>query len=297
MYFDKASIVACILSACVALVCSFTVLRIGVNYHDEKIELVSNSISTIEMKMKDVDNLILAIKEEVSLIKEDSKSNKENLAYLYSGVASLQKEIGIIRTVLNLQKDDNDDSVKDLPSDKRNFIESLENLVKDGAPFDGLITSYSGRIDMNGYARSKRLVEYSKDVIKSVETIKKDFEVIGRVALNIRLVESFWVRQKRLISEKIASIIKIYDKGKDEKLEEIMDDKILFKSAYDKLSRGDIGRCLNLLERIKTEDEGLGNLISDIRKRIELDSAFLEFKVEFVSSSKKEMVATAPTAT
>jgi hypothetical protein len=291
---DRTSITACVLGACVALVCSFTVLKIGINYHSEKIDLLSSNIANIEARLKIVDGLISTVESEIDKINKDSKSNKENLSYLYSGVASLQKEIGIVKGVLNLQQNDNDDSVNGLPPNERQFIESLESLIKDGAPIDGLIASHSDKIDMDNYACSRKLNEYSKEATKSLDVIKKDFIIIGKLLFNIELAESFWARQKRLVREKIASMIKIHDKDAEKVSEEVTDDKALFEMAFDRLSKEDAVQCLVYLEKIKMDDEKLNSLISDVRKRIDLDLAFTEFKNEFILAASKDKRTSSP---
>jgi archaellum component FlaC len=283
-FLNKSLIVTCIVSACTAFAFSFIVLKISISNDNKRFELISSDISSLEAKIKVLDGLISAMKEEISPLKNDLKSSKERLSTLYSHVASLQKDVSTVRDVLNLKAVDIDDSVKDLHPEKRSFIESLEGLVKNGSPFDGLMTSYAGKIDIEDYVCGKRLAECSKGSVKSVDTIKKDFVTVGRLVFSIELAESFWERQKRTIIEKLSSIVKIRSGDDNKDVSEAADDKSLFGKAYNELSKGNLSLCLDYLEKIRAEDERVGNLISDVRSRLELDSAFSEFKNEFVSA-------------
>jgi hypothetical protein len=282
----KSLIYSCAASAFTALACSFIVLKIGISDGNKKIEMAASDILSLSSKVNVIEGTISSLKKDISTLKSDLKSNQDRMINLYSQVASLQKDIVAVRDTLNLRIADVDDSVKDLPPENRDFIESLEGLIKNGSPFDGLIASFAGKIDLEDYVCGRRLVEYSKVQTKSIDTIKKDFATIGRLVFNIELAESFWARQKRRIIEKLSSIVKIRSDDGDA-APKSADDKSLFEMAYNALSKGDIRRCLKYLEKIKGRDERVGNLTSDVRSRVDLDSAFAEFKKEFTAAKKE----------
>ena len=128
------------------------------------------------------------------------------------------------------------------------------------------------------------MLKFSTIQVKSIDSIQKDFATVGLSSFEVVLNEGFWERQKRIITEKIVGAVKF--KKTDEKgaeaISEDMDDKTLFSKASEFLYDGKVGEALNALEKIKTENKDLGQLISDVKSRADLENAFSAFKKEFV---------------
>ena len=284
-FFDKKMMAGCAFSAVVAVASVFIIMKIGMNYHEEKIQELTENYASIETKVKGLSESISLLNSSIESIKTEFKDRKENSSYIYTSLASLQKDLSNIKKELHIKTDDIEDSVKKLPSEKISFIESFENLMKDGAPFDSFLESCSEKIDMKKYASSSEILKFKKSNIKSGDSLKKDFESVGIAVFEKSFDESFWEKQKRVIKEKIVNAVKI--KKTDEKAEimnENLDNKTLFEKASEFIVDGEFEKSLEVLEKIKTENKNISSLISDIKKRVDLEKAFKEFKKEFIES-------------
>lgn len=284
-FFDKKMMAGCAFSAVVAVASVFIIMKIGMNYHEEKIQELTENYASIDTRVKGLSESISVLNSSIESIKADFKEGKESSSYIYTSIASLQKDLSNIKKDLHIKADDIEDSVKKLPSEKISFIESFENLVKDGAPFDSFLDSYSEKIDMKKYASSNEILKFKKSNTKSEASLKKDFESVGASVFEKSFDESFWEKQKRVIKEKIVNAVKIRKTDeKAEAIDESLDDKSLFEKASEFIADGEFEKSLAALEKIKMEHKDLSSLISDVKKRVELDRNFEEFKKEFIGA-------------
>ena len=282
---DKKLITGCAVSAIVSVITVFVVMKIGLNYHEEKIQRISENYESINSKVKSIVESISDLNSSLDSLKSDLKNGKESSSYIYTSLSSLQNDISVIKDKLNIDTDEIEDSIKKLPSEKSSFIESFENLIKDGSPFDSFLESYADKIDMKKYQTAVSVVKLSQQNIKSLSDLKKDFVSVGFSAFQTKFSESFWEKQKRIIKEKISEAIKIRKTDdKAETINESLSDKSKFEKAGKLLSDGKLAESVKILESLKIENEDLGSLISDIRKRQNLENAFFEFKKEFIET-------------
>jgi hypothetical protein len=197
----------------------------------------------------------------------------------------LQHDVSVIKNELNLRPTVSTDSVKSLSADKIEFIETLENLVNDGAPFDGFIDNCDDTIDMKKYASSESLLKFARQHIKSVNAIEKEFINVGANVFDAKHIkEGFWDRQKRVIKEKFKEAMKKKD---DKENSFVGSDNDLFNQAMQQFYNKKIEDSLLILEKIKLENEAFSLLKADLRKRVELDKAFSEFKKEYISAESQ----------
>ena len=283
-FLDKKLIISCAASALISVVTVFIIMKIGLNYQEAKIRSVADTCSSLEARMKSISESMTDLNASIDSLKSEWKESKEHSSYLYTNLSSVQKDIALIKDRLNLT-DKTEDNVKKLSSDKGSFIESFENLIKEGAPFESFLASQQDKIDMTKYRTSSELIKYAKQDVKSISDLKKDFDSVGYSLFKTKFEESFWERQKRIIKEKISEAIKIKkddENSKSEVVSENASDKKKFEEAGKLLSDAKYSEAVKIFESLKIENEDLSDLISAIKKRQALEEAFAEFKKEFM---------------
>ena len=288
-FFNKRFLICCVSSTLISACGVFVLLKIGLTYHDKQIEDLCESNYTLDGRVKSISDSIAALTSAMDELRSDWKTGKESSSYIYKTLSSLQKDVSIIKAQLHIDNIDLDDSIKKLPSTKSSFIEAFENLIKEGVPFDSFLESYYDKIDLKKYQMSNDIIKFSKLTIKPLSDLKKDMIAIGYKVFQTNVTESFWEKQKRMLKEKFSEIVKI--KKYDENAKEISQgytDKQRFEKADELLSNGDFEKSLKLLEEIKLEDEDLRELIVNIRKRMDLEKTFGNFKNEFLSIEGSE---------
>jgi hypothetical protein len=288
---DRKLLINCVLSVAVAMVVTFATMKIGMSYHDDKIQELLERCSGLETKMKDASESVAAISAALSNIQAEMKADKETAARVYSSVSSLQGEIESIKKELHIeQAQPQEDAVMEknehvlLPKE-REIEESLGRIIDSGIPFADYVKSKKKEVSLADCSSYKSLMKFSKEHVKSVADLMKECTAVGEAVFSININESFWEKHKRIIKEKIVGAIKLGQENAD------VDDKALFKNACQKLADGDVIGALALLQQIKTEHEALSSLIAETKKRAELNDVFATFKEEFHKkhgSSSKE---------
>ena len=286
---DKKLIMACVLSALVSVGTVLVITKISQNYHDKEIQSLVEDNVALESKINSINETLEALDSKIDGVKTECKSSKENSAYLYTTLSSLQKDISIIKTKLNIQNEQHDDKTTNLAPEKKKFIDSFENLIKDGAPFDSFLESNKNKIDMTKYKTTDNLVRFSTQSIKSLSDLKKDYANVGSIVFNTNFEESFWERQKRKITEKISEAITI--RKFDEKSSPISNsadnDKTKFEKAGKLLTDEKYEDAINLFNSTKIENESFGNFLNELKKRWNLEKAFLDFKTEYMEKESE----------
>ncbi len=280
---DKKLAMACAASTLVSVCTVFVIMKIGLSYNDEKIQSVAESNAMFGAKIATLAETIKDLNTELEAIKSEWKSSKENSSYIYTTLSSLQKDISVIKEKLNIDSELADEQTKQLSPEKKTFIDSFENLIKDGAPFDSFLETNKNKIDMTKYKSAEALVKFSTQNIKSLADLKKDYANVGATIFKTNFEESFWERQKRVIKEKISEAIKI--RKFDEESSPVGDsdsDKTKFEKAGKFLSDEKYAEAIKILKLVKIEDENLDNFLVDLKKRQGLEEAFCAFKKEFI---------------
>jgi archaellum component FlaC len=285
-FLDRRLVTGCVVSAVISVVTAFVITKVGFNSQDKSIQEIAENCESIDNKIRATVDSISSLNVVIESLKEELKSGKNDLTYIYVTLSALQRDISAIKQKFPIETVP-DDVMQKLSSENASFIESLENLVKDGVPFDGFIESCSSKIDIEKYISSGRLLGFAKQNTKSVDSLHKDFIAVGEKVFEVKFTESFWERQKRFIKEKITEAIKIRKTDDDGETSDEMDDKTLFELASKHLSDGKTNEALITLEKIKMSEENLQALVSDLRKRVELENAFFEFKKEFVEAGTR----------
>lgn len=290
---DRRMITGCAVSAIVSVITVFVIMKIGLNYQEEKIQEITENCSSLEAKMKSIGETISDINTSIDSLKTEWKGMKESSAYVYTGLATVQKDITAIKEILNLKSEQADDAMKKLSSDKKAFINTFENLIANGAPFGSFLDSYSEKIDLKKYHTSAEIKKFADKNVKSLTDLKRDFTAVGYSVFKTKIEESFWERQKRIIKEKISEAVKI-TKSKDSTSKVVENggsDKTKYETAGKFLEDAKYTEAIEILEKLKIENEDFSNLLADIKRRKDLDDAFAEFKKEFL-----EMESTASEA-
>lgn len=288
-FFDKQIFVSCGLSAGIAFVAVFIMLKVGLNSHDKQIDELCEQYSTIDNRIKSISDTLTELSADIEKLHSEWKEGKESSSYIYTSISALQKDVAMMKSQLHIDTHDVDDFIKKLPSTKSSFIEAFENLINEGVPFDSFLESYSDKIDMKKYRTSNDIIKFSKNTVKSVSDLKKDVVAIGYKLFQTKISESFWEKQKRVLKEKFSETIKIRKTDETTNLPvKTQTDKQKFEMADRLLSDGNFEKALALIEEIKVEDEELSELISDLHKRIELETAFSNFKKEFLELESSE---------
>jgi len=281
---NKRFLISSALSTFIAICSVFIMLKIGLTYHDKQIDDLCENYTTIDNRIKSISDSMNDLTTAMEELRSDWKAGKESSSYIYKALSALQKDVSIINSHLHIDNSEANDAIKKLPSTKSSFIEAFENLIKEGAPFDSFLESYSDKIDMKKYQLSNDIIKFSKLTVKSVPDLQKDMVAIGYKLFQTKVSESFWEKQKRILKEKFSEVIKI--KKTDENAKAIPQnytDKQKFESANKSLSDGNLEKTLALLEEIKLENEDLSELILNLRKRLDLEKTFENFKKEFLS--------------
>ena len=285
IFWGKRLVIACLVSSAISIVSVFIFVKSGTTYQNEKFQELEDNCKSFENKIMTITDNIAKIETTIGAISSEWKSTKENSSYLYTTISSLQKDINTIKEKLNIETEKVDEQTEKLPPEKRAFLEAFETLIKDGAPFESFLESNSVKIDMTKYHTSKNLLKLSKQNIKSLTDLKKDYSAVGNELFKSNFEESFWERQKRLIKEKISEAIKIrrFDKDSTPKDDATSDsERSKFEKAGQFLSDGKYADSVKMLDSIKTENEVFGNFITDMKKRLLLEETFDEFKKEFL---------------
>ena len=281
---DKKLIMACVLSALVSVGTVLVMTQISQNYHDKEIQSLVEDNMALESKINSINETLEALDSKIDGVKTECKSSKENSAYIYTTLSSLQKDISIIKMKLNIQNERRDDKPVNLTPEKKVFIDSFENLIKDGAPFDSFLEANKNKIDMTKYKTADNLIKFSPKNIKSLSDLKKDYVNVGSAVFNTNFEESFWERQKRKIAEKISEAITIrkFDAKSSPISDSADNDKTKFEKAGKLLTDEKYEETINLLNSTKIENESFGNFLIELKKRWNLEKAFLDFKTEFM---------------
>jgi hypothetical protein len=280
---DRKLLVNCVLSIAVAMVVTFATMKIGMSYHDDKIQELFEHCSTLENEIKAISESVVTISTDLSAIQTEMKADKETAARVYSSVSSLQREIESIKKELHIEQvqlPENVDTEKNeqhvLSPKEKEFIESLEHMIESGVPFADYVQSKALEIDLTSYSSYKSLMEFAKENVKSGADLMKECAAVGETVFAMNVNESFWEKHKRIIKEKIVGAIKLGHENTG------TDDKTIFKNACQQLADGDIAGALVLLQQIKTEHEALHLLITDMKKRSDLNESFSMLKDEFL---------------
>ncbi|MDR0695429.1 MAG: hypothetical protein LBF56_01485 [Holosporales bacterium] len=294
---DKKLMTCCILCALISIVTVFVIMKVGINYHEEKIHSITEDYTSLDNRVKSIAETIASVSTALESLKTDLKLDKGNSSYVYTSLATMQRDIDIIKTELHIRPSVPDEAVKTLPAAKIDFIQTLENMVNDGAPFESFVASCDETIDMKKYASSGTFMKFAKQHVKSINTLEKEFISVSLNVFHTHPKESFWEKQKRVIKEKINKAITIRKQDGAAIAGEASDEE-LFNQAHEKVVDKKPGDALDLLVRIKLENEELSTLEAGLRKRTELNQAFEEFKKEFVSleSQAKTPIGEDPTA-
>jgi hypothetical protein len=279
-----------ILNTCVSTIFAFVVLKMWITQYGEDLQEITNRHALLETRVKSIADSIDNLCTKLESITNELKSEKENSSYLYTSVASLQKDIELIKDEININVKPHDDSdSKALPPDKKEFIESLENLITDGAPFANFLTANSKKIEMKKYSTGEDLIKFSEVTVKSAHSIKNAFALVGVDVFDTFVEESFWEKQKRIIKDKILNAFKIQKKTNLDNLEQIPqnEDKSVFEAAHYAAKNGDFEKSSKILEKINRQSKELSDLILDLKKRSDLEKSFQKFKTEFIELESK----------
>lgn len=296
-FVNKNLVITCIISSVIASIIAISVAQIDVKSHESNLDKLANEHLKIN---KILEEKIATIESSLSSIKSDIKANQENSSYIYTNIASLQEDIGIIKKDFRIDNSKGNNKNKfdatKMSADEISFINLLETLINEGAPFEDFVKSYDGKVDASKYESWKKLSALSNAKVKSMQELKKDFANVGMSEFGIEISETFWEKQKRIIKEKVIDAIKIKktdDKNnaeaekvnKDE--DSTLDDKSLFGKASELISDDKLEDSVAVLEKIKQYHPDLIALIKDANQRINLLKIFTEFKDEFTKAGSK----------
>ena len=272
---------ACVMTLLVSASVSYFVAKIGLDSYDKKIRSIEEDAISIGSKIDAFNKNIMQIESGIEALKNDIKLSKDKFSYLYTSISKLQNDIIAIKEKIGIDEIKIDKKLENISPEKREFIDSFENLIKDGAPFDSYLESNEEKIDIKKYQSSEELLKLSHQKVKSLNDLKKDYISVGNSIFQQNFEESFWERQKRKITEKIKNAIKI--KKDDEKLERvILTDKENYEKAGKLIDDAKYADAIGLLEQIKIDNEILGNFIIELKKRKHLEDAFYKFKQEYI---------------
>jgi hypothetical protein len=289
----KSRWVLLLLVVCISVGCPLVILKIWTNRYELDVQTATSRCDLLESKIKTVSDSVSEVSDKIDTIMMELKSNKESSSYIYTSIASLQKDVECIKNEINIKINHDDDISKTLPPEKKEFIESFENLIKDGAPFATFIAAHSEKIDMKKYATGNEIMKFSEMTIKSAQSLGKTFASISAAVFGTVIEESFWEKQKRIIKEKVLGAFKIWKKGEEEKSAQApspdADDKSLFTIALGAAKEGNFEKSLEALEKIDIKNEELSGLMLDVKKRADLDNVFQRFKTEFIESESKNI--------
>lgn len=286
-FLNKKLFICFILSALLSASITFSIMKVGLSYRDERIVAMQNQLDTCTSKVHSINTAIDNITNDLESVKTDVKNTKESSSDSLVRLAGLIKDIQNIKGILNISDDtkENNDAadLNSLPSEKREFIESFENLIKDGVPFSNFIE----KIDTTKYKTVDNLMKFKDSNVKSVENIKKDFAAISASVFGNQGKESFWQKQFRIFKERISNAIRLESSdGKIKNLGNNLEDKVLFEKAQSYINNNQLSESLEVLNKIKSTNENITTLKSDLSNRIELNTAFGAFKTEFLENER-----------
>ncbi len=289
-YLNKKLFICFILSTLLSASVTFSIMRVGLSYRDERIVAMQNQLDTCTGKFHSIDTALDNITNDLENIKTDVKNNKESSSDSLVRLAGLTKDIQNIKGILNISDDTKPNNAAEdlnsLPAEKREFIESFENLIKDGVPFSNFIE----KIDITKYKTADNLIKFKDNNVKSVENLKKDFTAISASVFGNQGKESFWQKQFRIFKERISNAIRLESSdGKIKDLESNLDDKVLFEKAQGYINNNQLNESLEVLNKMKSTNENITTLKSDLSNRVELNIAFSEFKTEFLESESSSL--------
>lgn len=291
-FFDKKLITACLMSALIAGIGVFAAVKLEISSAEKSLEIISKNYEILDEKLKNIKKLAISLEQSIVSIQQDAKSGQDNFAYIYSKIASLQKDISYIKDNFHIGDMQRDTELQNMPADQISFIESFETLIKEGAPLEEFLKSFDDKVDITTYVSGKDLLEFKGIKVLSADELQKVFANIGQSEFGISLNETFWEKQKRIIKEKFVNAITIKknnenssaDKGQEEEqIIEQSDDKTLFAKASEYMKEGKIIQAVAILEKIEKGHADIAKFISKAKQRIALDEAFAKFKKEFIS--------------
>lgn len=274
---------------CCAIIASATILFAHVMFFraDERLAAVESTTLENDAKVRNLKEIANNIETNINSIKEEINNNKENVAYVYTKIAAIQKDIAIIKDKLHIENAQANTDVKKMRADDVNFIDALESLVMEGAPFADFIKQQKKRNILAKYASWKALNRFANDKIDSLQELQKDFVNIAQSEFGITINESFWEKQKRVIKEKIMNVMRI-KKGNPDDDKPDLDDHSLLLNAASCINDGNIKESMEFLKNLKKRSDVMEKFIKKAEKRIQLNDAFYEFKTEFVANSQSK---------
>lgn len=285
-------IIACLVSAAISVATVFILMKSELNYHDERFQRLDESCKAIDSKITAINENMSEIETTIETLKSEWKSTKENSSYLYTTISSLQKDVKTIKEKLNIETEKIDAQIDKMTPEKHAFLDAFETLVKDGAPFESFLESNASKIDMSKYRSSEDLIKLSKQNIKSLADLKKDYAAVGNAMFQTNFEESFWERQKRIIKEKISEAIKIRKFDKDSAPADNINsesDKTKFEKVGKYLADEKYAEAYKILNSMKIENEIFNNFFADVKRRMQLEETFDEFKKEFLQIEAMEI--------
>ncbi|MDR1476265.1 MAG: hypothetical protein LBI20_03020 [Holosporales bacterium] len=280
-------------SVFLSIACAFVALKIWINHYERNVQSVSDRCDSLENRIKIITDSVSEICDKIETISSELKSNKSNSSYIYTSIASLQKDVESIKNETNIGNNHDDEASKTLSPEKKEFIEAFENLIRDGAPFEAFLTTHAEKIDMKKYATSSEIIPFSEMSVKSAQSLKKAFTSVSMSVFNTVVEESFWEKKKRLIKEKILDAFKLWktdEQNESTRLWPDDDDKSLFTAAHEASKEGNFEKAFELLAKIDVQNKEFNELKLDIKKRSDLEKAFQHFKLEFIEAENKDIL-------
>ena len=282
-YFGSKLFICLILSSLLSVSTMFSFMKVSFSYRDETIVDMKSQLDEYKGKVQSISTTLDTVTNDLENIKNDIKNNKESSSNSLVRLANLLKDVQIIKNALNISNDSQpntkEEDLNSLPSDKREFIESFENLIKDGVPFSDFIE----KIDTTKYKSIKELLAFKDKNVKSIESLKKDFTAIASSVFGNQGQESFWQKQFRIFKEKISNAIRVESSnGKIQTLGNNLDNKGLFEKAQSCINNNRVEEACELINKIKLDKENITMLKSDLLNRTALNKAFAKFKTEFI---------------
>ncbi len=287
-FLDKRFIATCLTSIVLAGTGAFCVIKLGTYSYEQDIQKISKKYDSLTEKLQNIYNSIAALESSFSKAKQESNKNQEKFAYVYSKIASIQQDISLIKNEFHIDdKNTTDPDLQKMSVDQVSFLESLETLINEGAPFAEFLKS-KPKFNVQKYQTGKALLDFAEQKVPSISELQKTFTNVGSSEFGISLNETFWEKQKRVIKEKFTQAITIKRNDNDnEQTTETLDDKSLFAKASEYMNDGKIEEAVATLEKIESYHEDLNKFIKSAKQRIDLSQAFVAFKKEFIEIETK----------
>lgn len=292
-FFDKKLIASCLISALIAGFGVFGAVKLSIISIEKEMRLISKNYEVVDEKLKNIENIVSSLESSAASMQNEMKSGQENFAYVYSKLAYLQKDVASIKENFHMDNIPTtyDAELKNMSADQISFIESLETLVHEGAPFGEFLKTYDGKFSITTFASGKNLMEFVDVKTLSIDELQKVFSNIAQSEFSISLNETFWEKQKRIIKEKFVNAITIKKNDEENKIKkedeskEKIDDKVLFANASEYIKDANIEQALEILEKIEKGYPEITTFIAQAKQRILLNKAFTSFKKEFISTA------------